>query len=72
MTNLQGLEENVETEKSGGIVALTDSQIEQIQSTFLKGMAHYFVMSREKQKQCIYLPLLLLRGYHKLKEYKNT
>jgi len=72
MKNLQGLEESVEPNESGSIVSLTELQIEQIQSTFLKGMAHYFVLSRERQKQCIYLPLLLLRGYHKLKEYKNT
>ena len=71
MTNLQGLEESVQTEKSGGIASLTDSQIEQIQSAFLKGMANYFVMPREKQKQCVYLPLLLLRGYHKLKKYRE-
>jgi hypothetical protein len=66
----KGVEGLVE-EKHGGVANLSEGQVDQIKSVFLKGMANYFTMPRDRQKQCIYLPLLLLRGYHILKSY-NT
>jgi hypothetical protein len=66
----QELERLVE-EKPGGVTNLSECQVDQIKTVFLKGMANYFTLPRNRQKQCIYLPLLLLRGYHILKSY-NT
>jgi hypothetical protein len=63
--------EGIVEEKPGGIANLSEGQVDQIKTVFLKGMANYFTLSRDRQKQCIYLPLLLLRGYHILKSY-NT
>ena len=70
MEDNKGVEGLVE-EKSEGIANLSEGQVDQIKSVFLKGMANYFTLPRDRQKQCIYLPLLLLRGYHILRNY-NT
>ena len=70
MEENKGVEGLVE-EKPGGVANLSEGQVDQIKSVFLKGMANYFTLPRDRQKQCIYLPLLLLRGYHILKAY-NT